>query len=101
MGIEGPDPLCRSPQFGQQLDQLPPGQMVAHVVVRQLDDADPLERRIQQGVAAVALQQAAHPHAVGTTIQSEVPLVAVAHQTGVASQLGEAVGYTVAGGVGR
>ncbi len=101
VGIEGPDPLRRRPQLGQQLDKLALGQVVAHVVVRQLDDADPLERRIQQGVAAVAVQQAVHPHAVGAAIQGEVPLVAVAHQAGVAGEFGEAVGHAVAGGISR
>lgn len=74
--------------------------MVAHIVVRQLDDADPLDGRIQQGVAAVALQQTAYPHAVGFTVQGEVPLVPVAHQAGVTGQLRETVGHAVAGGVG-
>ncbi|MNK84679.1 hypothetical protein D3C87_1045360 [compost metagenome] len=100
MGIEGPDPLLRRPQLRQQFDKLPPGQVLAHVVVRQLDDADPLERRVQQGVAAVAVEQAAYPHAVGFTVQGEVPLVAIAHQTVVAGQLREAVGHAVAGGIG-
>lgn len=61
VGIEGPDPLRRRPQLGQQLDKLAAGQMVTDVVVRQLNDADPLERRIEQGVPAVALQQAVYP----------------------------------------
>ncbi len=100
MGIEGPDPLRRRPQLGQQLDKLAAGQMVTDVVVRQLDDADPLERRIEQGVAAVALQQTVHPYTVGSAIQGEIPLVAVAHQTGVTGKLRETVGHAVAGGVG-
>ena len=101
LGIQSPDALRRSPTFREELQQITVGQMRIDVVIRELNNADPLESRIQQGMPAIAVQLPLNPQGMGLPLKSEVPFITVADQTAVLSLLRQTQRNAIPGRISR
>lgn len=90
-GVDGPDGGVPVAEGVQHRDQFAAGQVLLHVVVGQLGQAQALEGGVKQGGAGVGPPLALHANLPAHAFHLEQPGVAAADQAAVVAELGQAM----------
>ena len=97
--IDRPDAIVRRAIRIQNRNQPTGPQLRLYIIIRQLDDPEVLQRRIDQRCAAVAAEIAFHPDVAGGSFFLKPPIAQSALQTVVAVKFGQGVRGSVRGKV--
>ena len=101
MGIHRPDTVIVFLITGQHRNQQPGIQCALNVVIRKLNNANPLEGGIKQGPATVATDVPRYPYIARLARFLEAPVIQISQQAVVVRQFGQRVGRAVRGEIIR